>query len=122
MEKELLEVGDVLYSYHNYGKGVSKHTITKVTNTQAVLDNGATRLRRVIYSSDFSHKKYCNEIGGHKSYYPENEDLKNKYDWWVANRKVYNILKVFDIDNLTTAQLIDLESHLNNLINNKQTI
>lgn len=115
MEKELLNVGDILYSYHKYGKGVNKHTVKRVTNTQAILDNGTSKVRREICVSSSHNKRYCNEIGGYGIYYLEDEEINGKYEWWIANREAYTNMQMINIDKMTKEQLIDLTNFLSQL-------
>lgn len=118
MGNELLQVGDTLYSYHRYGKGINKHTVKRVTATQAILDNGTSKVRREIRSWD--NGKYCNEIGGYCTYYLENDDIKEKYEWWVANRQAHDGLQKIDIYKMSKEQLNNL-THFLSTIQTKET-
>jgi hypothetical protein len=122
MSSEMLEVGQVLYSYQKYGRGLSsKVTVQKVTPTQAVLSNNAKVKRGILMESWGEGRKYVRSIGEHDHYYLENDNLKSLFSWTVLHKRLKGRIATLELESLSFEELSALSNALDTIIPQKQT-
>lgn len=122
MEKELLEVGDVLYRNASFGYGINKYKVIRVTNTQAILDPNKKVTRQLQGRQD---DRYARVIGG-ASYEPstyriETPELKAKFEHQQLKIHTNTLLDELKskLGTLSTEQLSSLNNYLSSLNNNQ---
>lgn len=122
MSSEMLEVGQVLYSYQRYGSGLSaKVSVERVTPTQAVLSNNAKVKRGVLEESWGDKRKYVRSIGENDTYYLENENLKSLFRWTLLHKRLKSRLATINLEQLSFEELTGLCMALDNINFNKTT-
>lgn len=123
MEKELLEVGDILYRNASFGYGLNKYKVIRVTNTQAILDPNKKVTRQL---QGHINDKYVRVIGG-ASYEPstyriETPELQAKFEHQELKKATSSLFEEIGrkLNYLTTDQLSSIHTFLST-INNKAT-
>lgn len=106
MEKKLLEVGDVLYTYGSWNSGLNKHTIERVSPKQAFA-KGLTVRREIEEKSHYnSASEYTVRlIGSYGSAYLPTDELNNKYEDQQTRRKAWQLHTSVKIDQMDLTQV-----------------
>lgn len=101
---EQLEVGQVLYKHFRYGKGVTRYTVERVTNTQGILNDG-TKVKRPICTYSFGNSnQHVNTVGSYDTYQLETEELKALHEWTRLQHKIKTEVRELQVESLTTDQ------------------
>lgn len=123
MEKELLEVGDILYRNASFGYGLNKYKVVRVTNTQAILDPNKKVTRQL---QGHANDKYVRIIGGafyeSSTYRIETPELQAKFEHQELIKATSSLFDEIGrkLNSLTTDQLSSIHTFLST-INNKET-
>lgn len=97
--KKLLEVGDVVWRWLN-GKPFVKDVVERVTNTQAILNNGV-KLKRELQSPyiDNRDQVYAKSIGDGfyaDHWYLETPEIIAKFNAWEKRKELRDIIEKID--------------------------
>jgi hypothetical protein len=118
-QKTQLEVGDIIYASSRWG-GLNKYTIERVTEKQAVYNEGRTRCRRELKASRMREGLYVEKIGDYGHVELENDKIKAQYEFEQSRLRVRNILdKLYKlrVDVLSKAELDSLQEKLQPILN-----